>query len=113
ACHAARLRRHVITSSTQDVGPMLDLQEGHVFVGLTYPHLIGLGICRASRSGDLHTGLIRGWNRAPMDNVDLHQTCQQKSGQTMANQGQSADRGLEGLTAAAKSAANAEGAKKG
>ncbi len=31
----------------------------------------------------------------------------------MANQGQSADRGLEGLTAAAKSAANAEGAKKG
>src|SRR3989440_5492424 len=36
-----------------------------------------------------------------------------KSGQTMANQGQSADRGLEGLTAAAKSAANAEGAKKG
>src|SRR6185312_125854 len=36
-----------------------------------------------------------------------------KSGQTMANQGQSADRGLEGLTAAAKSAASAEGAKKG
>ncbi|MEY9289260.1 hypothetical protein ABH979_002334 [Bradyrhizobium ottawaense] len=31
----------------------------------------------------------------------------------MANQGQSADRGLEGLTAAAKSAANAEGAKRG
>lgn len=31
----------------------------------------------------------------------------------MANQGQSADRGLDGLTAAAKSAANAEGAKKG
>jgi hypothetical protein len=31
----------------------------------------------------------------------------------MANQGQSADRGLEGLTAAAKTAANAEGAKKG
>src|SRR3954467_7879164 len=36
-----------------------------------------------------------------------------KSGQTMANQGQSAERGLEGLTAAAKSAANTEGAKKG
>src|ERR1700744_4991048 len=36
-----------------------------------------------------------------------------KSGQTMANQGQSADRGLEGVTAAAKSAASAEGAKKG
>jgi hypothetical protein len=31
----------------------------------------------------------------------------------MANQGQSADRGLEGLTAAAKTAADAEGAKKG
>jgi uncharacterized protein len=31
----------------------------------------------------------------------------------MANQGQSADHGLEGLTAAAKSAANAEGVKKG
>ena len=31
----------------------------------------------------------------------------------MANQGQSADRGLEGLTAAAKSAANTEGATKG
>ena len=31
----------------------------------------------------------------------------------MANQGQSADRGLEGLTAAAKTAANAEGARKG
>src|SRR3954467_9709729 len=36
-----------------------------------------------------------------------------KAGQTMANQGQSADRGLEGLTAAAKTAADAEGAKKG
>src|SRR6478752_6179648 len=36
-----------------------------------------------------------------------------KSGQTMANQGQSADRGLEGLTAAAKSAADAGSAKKG
>jgi len=31
----------------------------------------------------------------------------------MANQGQSTNQGLEGLTAAAKSAANAEGAKKG
>ena len=31
----------------------------------------------------------------------------------MANQGQSADRGLEGLTAAAKTAASAEGVKKG
>src|SRR5438445_8163250 len=54
-------------------GPMLDLQEGHVFVELTYPHLIGLGICRASRSGDLHTGLIRGGtaHRPPIYDVDV------------------------------------------
>src|SRR6266702_3123019 len=45
--------------------------------------------------------------RRPAPNVPT------KSGQTMANQGQSADRGLEGLTAAAKSDANAEGATKG
>src|SRR3569623_3037752 len=55
-----------------------------------------------------------GWNRPPIYNVDLHQSCQKtKSGQTMANQGQSTHQGLEGLTAAATSAAKAEGAKKG
>src|SRR4051812_49089903 len=60
-----------ITSHVKHMDPMLDLQEGHVFVELTYPHLIGLRVCRASRSGELHTGLIRGWNRAPIYNVDV------------------------------------------
>src|SRR3569623_29055 len=59
-----------------------------------------------------------GWNRTVTTTStyrsDLHQSCKMtESGQTMANKGQRADRGLEGLTAAAKSAANAEGAKKG
>src|SRR5215471_10163830 len=97
------------------MGPMLNIGEGHVFVELNYPHLIGFGICTASRSGDLAHRIIPVWNRSPTRDVNLHQSCQMtKSGQTMANRGQSTKQGLEGLTAAATDAVkDAKGTQKG
>src|SRR5581483_5554662 len=74
ACHAAFLRRRMIASICV-MGAMLDLQERHVFVELTYPHLIGFGLCTASRSGDLHTGLYRVEPYTYVQRTPLSQTC--------------------------------------
>ena len=56
------LRHHVM-------GRMLTLCEGHVFVELNYPHIIGMGIRTASRCGEFSSSLASA-------NSDVHQSCQ-------------------------------------
>src|SRR6266849_9181991 len=94
---------------------MLNLCEGHVFVELNYPHIIG--ISGYERHHDVATGsriFIRGScpGHAPEACTNRARSRRSNSGQTMAKQGQNTNQGLEGLTVAARDAANVNAAGK-
>src|SRR4030081_1053758 len=97
---------------------MLNLREGHVFVELNYPHIIGIsgyerhhvvatwpGVIRAEPVQAIYRRLV------PMTCTNRAKSRRQDSGQTMAKQGQTSNQGLEGnhglegLTVAANEAA--------
>src|SRR4051794_34652065 len=108
ASRQRRSRRHATNH-------MLNLCEGHVFVELNYPHIIGISGYERHHVVASYQGIF-GAHISP----SRRKTCTNRaktqlpdSGQTMAKQGQTTDQGLEGLTAAAKQVAGSAPAGKG
>jgi hypothetical protein len=95
------------------MNPIVILCGGHVFVELNYPHIAC--ISGASRCGDLIGDFTRGTRPGQHQKTYTNRTKSKPSdsGQTMAKQGQTTNRGLEGLTAAVRDAAKASPAAKG
>ena len=81
------------------MNPMLNLCEGHVFVELNYPHIIGISEYELHHDVATCSGILRRNSSRHTLREDLHQSCQiearSNSGQTMAKQGQTTNQGLE------------------